>query len=201
MDTAEAIEGRRSVKHYDSDHRMTEAEIRTLMSASLRSPTSFNIQHWRFVLVRDPELRQRIRELAWNQAQVTDASLLILICGDQQAWNKQPERYWATAPAAAREFLVGAILKIYRDAEQLQRDEVMRSAGIASQTLMLRAKSLGYDSCPMVGFDFEKVAELINLPDDHLITMMLVVGRALKPAQARGGQLKYEEVVVENRFP
>jgi len=201
MDVTEAIEGRRSVKHFDPDHRMTEDEIRTLLSATMLSPTSFNIQHWRFVLVLDPAMRQEIRGLAWNQAQVTDASLLVLVCGDQQAWSKQPERYWANALPSAREFLVGAILKVYQDAEQLQRDEVMRSGGIAAQTLMIRAKSLGYDSCPMVGFDFEGVARLINLPDDHLICMMICVGRAKKAAQSRSGQLPYEEVVVENRFP
>ncbi|MFH0944354.1 MAG: nitroreductase family protein, partial [Planctomycetota bacterium] len=162
---------------------------------------SFNIQHWRFVLIRDEELRREVRKVAWNQAQVTDASLLVLICGDAKAWSKQPERYWVNVPQAVREFLVGAISNVYQDSPEWQRDEVMRSAGIAAQTLMLMARSMGYDSCPMVGFDFEEVARLVRLPDDHLIAMMVAIGRPLQPAQERGGQLPYQEVVLENRFP
>lgn len=77
----------------------------------------------------------------------------------------------------------------YEGKKQLQRDEAMRSCGIAAQTLMLAAKSMGYDSNPLIGFDPEKVAELINLPEDHVISLMLVVGKQIKPAMLLGGQL------------
>ena len=76
----------------------------------------------------------------------------------------------------------------------------MRSGGIAAQTIMLAAKSMGYDSNPMIGFDPEKVAELINLPEDHVITMMIVVGKQVKPAMPRGGQLPLDKVVFTNKF-
>ena len=88
----------------------------------------------------------------------------------------------------------------YKDNEGLQRDEAMRSIGIAGQTLMLAAKAMGYDSCPMIGFDPKKVGEIINLPENHVIGMILTVGKALKPANARGGQLPYDDVVVSDRF-
>ena len=84
--------------------------------------------------------------------------------------------------------------------EGVQRDEVMRSCGIAAQTLMLAAKSMGYDSCPMIGFDPEQVAKLIALPGDHVVGMLLVIGKALKPARPRGGQLPKDEVVITDRF-
>jgi len=149
MDTLEAIKTRRAVKHYDADHRMTDAEIEQLMSLAVLAPTAFNIQNWRFVLVRDPELRQRIRELAWGQAQVTDASLLVVLCADTKSWEKEPGRYWANAPKEVQEFMLPAIDNYYRGREQVQRDEAMRSCGIAAQTLMLSAKAMVYESCPM----------------------------------------------------
>jgi len=77
----------------------------------------------------------------------------------------------------------------------------MRSCGIAAQTLMLAAKAMGYDSNPMIGFDPQQVAELIHLPEDHVIAMMLVVGKAAQPARVRGGQLPLEEVMFVDRFP
>ncbi len=200
MDVFEAVEQRRAVKHFDPNHKMTEEEIKKLMSAVLLSPTSFNIQNWRFVLVQDPELRKKIREVAWNQSQVTDASLLVILCADVKSWEKQPERYWRNAPEEIRNFVVPAIDQYYRGRELVQRDEAMRSCGIAGQTLMLIAKAMGYDTCPMVGFDFDAVGELINLPPDHVISMMIAVGKAIKPAWPRAGQLPYEEVVIKDRF-
>jgi nitroreductase len=92
------------------------------------------------------------------------------------------------------------IAPFYQNSTELQRDEAMRSIGIAAQTLMLTAKSMGYDSCPMIGFDPEKVAEIIDLPENHVIGMMLTVGKALREANARSGQLPYEEVVFRDGF-
>ena len=200
MDTLTAIKARRSVKHYDADFVIPKQDIDTLLEHAIESPTSFNIQHWRFVLVEDKSLRSQVREAALDQAQVTDASLLFILCADLNAWDREPARYWENAPAEARNILVPMIQPFYKDKEQLQRDEALRSVGIAAQTIMLGAKAMGYDSCPMIGFDADKVAELINLPDDHMVGMILVVGKATKPAWAKPGQLSLSEVVITDRF-
>lgn len=200
MDTFEAIRTRRSVKHYDPNHRMSEAEIEQLMQLALLSPTSFNMQNWRFVVVSDAEVKKQIRAAAWNQAQVTDASIVVAICADLEAHAKEPERYWKNAPPAVATQLVPLITKFYSASEQLRRDEAQRSAGIAGQTIMLAARAMGLDSCPMVGFDPVKVAEIIRLPKDHLLSFLVVVGKALDPARERGGQLPYSEVVFRDRF-
>lgn len=200
MQVSEAIIARRSVKSYDPHHKMTEAEIQQLMSLAILSPTAFNIQNWRFVLVTDPVLRQQIRAVSWNQAQVEAASLLIVLTADLNAWDKQPERYWRNAPQPVQDYLVPAIGNYYRDNAQVQRDEGMRSCGMAATTLMLAAKEMGYDTCPMDGFDFDAVAKLLNLPADHTPVMFVVVGKALEPARPRAGQLDLSEVVIYNTF-
>ena len=102
MDLFEAINSRRAIKHYDPDHEMSEEEIEQLLTLAIQSPTSFNIQHWRFVVVRDPELRKQIRANGNDQAQMTDASLLIVMTGDVKAWQKEPQRYWRNARSAWR---------------------------------------------------------------------------------------------------
>ncbi len=200
MDTFAAIEGRRAVKHYDADHKLTAEEEQKLFSLAVLAPTAFNIQNWRFVVVRDPALRQEIRNVAWGQAQVTDASLLIVMCADLKAWEKTPGRYWRNAPAEVQSFMVPAIDQYYRGRDQVARDEAMRSCGIAAQTIMLAAKAMGYDSCPMDGFDFDAVGKLVNLPEDHAVAMFVAVGKPVEAARERGGQLSLEEVVIENRF-
>lgn len=200
MNVFDAVELRRAVKHYDPQHVMSEEEEKQLFSAAIVSPTSFNIQNWRFVVVRDKKLRQALREAAWNQAQVTDASLLIVLCADLKAWEKDPVRYWRNTSPEFQDFIVPAILSYYRNRDQVQRDEAMRSCGIVAQTLMLAAKAMGYDSCPMVGFDFEAVGNLIHLPINHVVAMMLAIGKATAPANPRGGQLALEEVVMTDTF-
>ena len=200
MNTLTTIEARRAVKHYDSSYRISDTEVRNLMSLALLAPTAFNIQNWRFVVVKDPELRKKIRAVAWDQAQVEEASLLIIMCADLKSWEKEPGRYWKNAPKEVQDFVLPAIDQYYRGKEQVQRDEAMRSCGIAAQTIMLAAKAMGYDSCPMDGFDFEAVGELINLPDDHVIAMFVAVGKALHGARERAGQLPMQEVVFNNHF-
>ncbi len=200
MDTFDAIEQRRSIKHFDKNHKLSESEIEKLLSLAILSPTSYNIQNWRFVLVKDPEIRKKIRSVAWDQAQVTDSSLLLVICADLKAWKKNPAQYWKNAPKEARDFLVPSMGPFYEGKDQLQRDEAMRSCGIAAQTLMLAAKSMGYDSNPMIGFDPQKVAEIINLPEDHVISMLMAIGKQVKPAMPRGGQLPLDKVVFTDKF-
>lgn len=200
MDTFTAIEKRRAVKHFDPQYRFTDEEVNKILSLAVLSPTSYNIQNWRFVLVRDRELRSKIYAASWNQPQVKDASMLVILCGDLMAWRREPARYWKNSPKEVQDYIIPSILKFYEGRDDLQRDECMRSCGMAAQTIMLAAKSMGYDSCPMIGFDPAQVAQIINLPEDHIICMMVAVGKAVKEASPRGGQLPLRDVIVTDHF-
>lgn len=200
MDTFEAITNRRSIKSFDINHKMTKNEITKLLEFAILSPTSYNIQNWRFVVVTEQDLKNRLSELSYGQKQVSESSLVIILCADLKSWNKNPERYWINIPKESRKALVDSIRISYDGKSELQRDEAMRSCGMAAQTIMLAAKSMGYDTCPMKGFDYDEVAKLIHLPDDHVISMMLVIGKTTKPASSRGGQLPLSEIMFENHF-
>ena len=196
----DAIEQRRAVKSYDPAHKLSDDEFNRLMHYATLSPTAFNIQNWRFVRVADPQLRQAIRQVAWDQAQVTDASELLILCFDSKSWDKQPQRYWQHAPQAVQDFLLPAIKQYYEHREQVQHDEGMRSCGIAAMNIMLQAKAMGFDSCPMDGFDYDAVEKLINLPADHQIAMMVVIGKKTKEPWPRAGQLPIDEVLITDHF-
>lgn len=200
MKVNEAIRSRRAIKWYDTEHQMPEETFRTLMEHAILSPTAFNIQNWRFVRVIDPEQRKAIRAVAWDQAQVTDASELLVLCFDNKAWERQPQRYWRNAPEEVQDFLVPAIDVYYRDKPDVERDEGMRSCGLVGQTIMLMAQELGYQSCPMDGFDYDAVARIINLPEDHSIAFMIAIGKGTRESWSRPGQLDLDEVMVSNGF-
>ena len=200
MHVTEAIKTRRSIKAFDTSHKMTQAEIDGLMSLAMLSPTAFNIQNWRFVVVTDAALRKQIRTVSWDQAQVEEASLLIVLTADLKSWAKEPARYWKNAPQPVQDFLVPAIGQYYDGHEQVQRDEAMRSCGMAAMTIMLAATEMGYDTCPMDGFDFDAVGKLLNLPADHTPAMFVVVGKAIQAPWPRGGQIAMSEAVIQNKF-
>ena len=199
MNTFDAIKERRSVKHYDANHELTDDKISQLMSLSVLSPTLFNMQNWRFILVKDPEIRKQIRTAAWDQAQVTDSSALV-VCADLKSWKNNPAQYRINSPKEAQDFLISAIGPFYEGKDQLQRDEAMRSCGIAAQTIMLAAKSMDYDSNPMIGFDPDKVAEIIKLPENHVISMLIAIGKQTQPAMPRERQLPLDKVVFTDKF-
>lgn len=200
MDVSDAIMTRRSIKSFKKDHSMTNTEIERLLELAIFSPTSYNIQNWRFVTITGQADKDRLSELSHGQKQVSEASLVIVLCADLNAWDRQPQRYWRNAPREKRDGIVSSLQKSYRGKLALQRDEAMRSCGMAAQTIMLAAKSMGYDSCPMKGFDYDAVGKMICLPNDHVIVMMVVVGVRNMEPPPRGGQLPMSEVVFENRF-
>ncbi|WP_278453581.1 nitroreductase family protein [Stutzerimonas kunmingensis] len=200
MNTVEAIRTRRAVKVYDPSFQLSREEKDELLQLALLAPSAFNLQHVRFVEVSDPELRAQIREVGWNQAQMTDASMLVVICAQVDSWEKNVRRVWDGAPGEVQNFMAGAIDAYYRDKPQVQRDEAMRSCGLMAQTLMLAARARGLDSCPMDGFDFDAVGKLINLPDNHVIALMVAVGKRAAEPKPRIGKLPFDEVVIRDRF-
>lgn len=198
MNLQEAITNRRAVKKYDTEYQIPDADFKVLMEQSIQTPSSFNIQHWRFVDVVDKEARQKIREAAWDQAQVTEASKILVLCADVKAWEKDPAQYWTQAPQAVSDLMVPMIKDFYDGREWIQRDEALRSVGLIAETFMLSASAMGLDTCPMIGFDQDAVAEIINLPDDHIIGMMIALGRRREEPFPHGVRIPMDKAVLFN---
>jgi len=200
MNTIKAIQKRRSIRHFDPTHKITEKEIEELIKLAMLSATSYNIQHWKFLVIDDPKLRLQLREASFGQSQITDASALVIVCTDINAWKKEMPRKWEYVNDEIRNFMVTRSKEFYQGKEQLQRDEAIRSASFATQTLLLAAISKGYDTGIMIGFEPSKVEELINLPQDFIISNFVVLGKGIEEVFPRGGQLPINEVLIKNRF-
>ena len=200
MDAIEAINTRRAIKKFDRAYKMTPEQVNSLMKLTILAPTSYNQQNWRFVTITEQSVKDRISKAARNQPQPADGSLVIILCGNMNAWKEDPLRYWKNSTSEKQEHVKNALHSKYADNPQNRRDEAIRSCGFAGQTIMLAARQMGLDSCPMVGFEYDELAKIINLPDNHLIVLMIVVGKAAEPANPRGGQLSLDEVVFENKF-
>jgi len=200
MNTIDAIQKRRSVRHYDPSFKISDTEIQELVELAMLAPTSYNIQHWKFVVVTDPTLRAALKDAAYGQEQVTDASALVLVVSDIKAWKKDMPQKWKNVSDEIKEFMVNRSKEFYTGNDELQRDEAIRSASFATQNLILAAISKGYDTGIMIGFDPDKVAELINLPAGFMISNFVVFGKGIEQVHPRGGQLSVESVLIKNTF-
>jgi len=198
MELAEAIRSRGSVKSYEPEFVVSDDDLRKLFELVVRSPSSFNLQHWRFVAVRDKATKDQIMGAAWGQAHLGQASVDVVVCGKMPA-HEDAEAIYASAPAEVSAKMVPMIGGLYSPNEQLQRDEAIRSASLASMTLMLVAEDMGLATCPMIGFDPAKVSEIVGIPEDHVPVMIVTLGKAAAPARPTD-RLAVEKVVTLDRF-
>lgn len=176
MEFANIVSGRRSVKKYDPDYAISDAELKTLFDHVSLSPSSFNLQHWRFVVVRDAQLKSKLRKAAWDQEQLETASATIVVAAKLNA-HEDADQLYADAPESVRQSMVPMIAGFYADKPRMQRDEAIRSASLAAMTLMYAAHDMGYATGPMIGFDPQAVSELVRLDEQHFPVMLIVIGK------------------------
>jgi nitroreductase len=135
-----------------------------------------------------------------DQSQVTDASLLIIVCAKVDAWKESTTEKWSHTNEQVQRFIRQSIDSFYQNNTEMQRDEAIRSSGMVSQNLMLAAEGMGLQSGAMVGFDFEKVGALIQLPENHIISNFVVIGRGNEIAPSKSSRLPLKDVLIENTF-
>ena len=194
MEFSEIVQRRQSVKSYDPEQSISDGELRELFDQVVLSPSSFNLQHWTFIAVREPALKQQLKEAASGQSQMEDCSVAVLVCGNLDAYQDAPEIYKG-APVRIQEIMLPKIQKFYEGNPQIQRDEAIRSASLAAMTLMYSATSRGWATCPMIGFDPEAVCRLLHLTPNLVPVMFVVLGRQNDAPRPRSYRHPMEKVV------
>jgi nitroreductase len=196
---ARIARARRAVRSYEPSAPVDDRTLARLFELVVLAPSSFNLQHWRFVVVRDPERKRALRAAANGQAQVESAGAVVVVAGKLDAW-RDAERINADASEEARRRVVAGTRKSYEGQERFQRDEAIRSASLAAMTLMHAATAAGLASGPMIGFDPEQVARLVELPEDVVPVMLVALGTQSGTPPARPFRLPPEEVVKLESF-
>lgn len=195
MEFSQLARARRSVRHYQTGVVISDAELEAIFAEVILSPSSFNMQHWQFVVVRDAERKQSLRKVAYGQAQVEHCAAAVLVCGRLDA-HLDAERIYAAEAPALRDKYVPMIKAVYQDQAALQREEAIRSGALAAMSLMYAARNRGWDSGPMIGFDAAKVSTLLELAPQTTAVMLVVIGKALaEPVAPRGFRRPLPEVV------
>jgi putative NAD(P)H nitroreductase len=188
MTISEAIETRRSIPFFDPAVPITKEEILRLSNLANFAPSSMNLQPWEYIVCSTPESRQKLREVSYNQAKITDASAVLILLGNLQhhlhandvASSQIRNGYFGEE---RREGFVGSAHGAYEGNAQKQRDEAFRGGSLWAMTFMLAAYEAGWDTAPLGGFIPEQVSEVFNIPETHLPILLIAIGK--RPADAK----------------
>ncbi|MDU0204086.1 MULTISPECIES: nitroreductase family protein [Paenibacillus] len=197
------LEDRHSVKQYQAGHQMPKADLEQLLISTSQAPSAWNLQHWKLVVIDDQAQKEKLLPIAYGQKQVVESSVVIAVLGDLEA-NKNAELVFGPAveaghlPKEVKDTLVAQIENVYQY-PQVARDEAIRNASLAAMQLMIAAKAMGYDTCPMGGYDAAKFVEAFNVPARYVPVMLISVGLAATPARP-SGRLSLDQITVSNTF-
>lgn len=178
LSLTEAIETRRSIRKFVQEP-MNQDDLREILRLASLAPSAWNAQTWRFAVVQDPAIKEQLKEAAYGQGQVTSAPVVVVVYSDMEDTLEQAEE--TAHPGMGEQGRVGQRATFDRNfggQDVAQRGQWgLSQANIAFGFLMLAARGLGYDTVPMLGFDPEKVKEILGLPQHIQFAGLLPLGK------------------------
>lgn len=198
----DAIEHRRAARAFRSDP-IPDVILEEIFRLGVRAPSGYNLQPWRFIVVRAPDNKEKLKACAFNQRQVGEAPVVLICCGDRRVGN--PE-YVESVIELAKEagamndayanVMRSAIPALFEQHPCFDNIEAWtnRHTMLAVAHLMIVAKSYGVDSCPMEGFVTTQVKEAFQIPEEVDVCCLLALGYADEPFKQYGGRFGRDRV-------
>jgi nitroreductase len=204
----EAIEQRRAARAFRPDP-IPEVILETIFQLGLRAPSGFNLQPWRFIVVREQQNRDKLKACAFNQRQVGEAPVVLICCGDRA--STEMENIEAVIGLGAdvgamnedfANYMRSQIPPFFANHPSFESMEAWtnRHTMLAVAHLMLVAKSFGVDSCPMEGFSTTQVKEAFNIPPQVDVCCLVALGYAAEPFKQYGGRFKNDRVCFNEAY-
>jgi len=201
---SQLVAERRATPSFDGSVIAGE-DLIAILEAGLQAPSSYNMQPWRFVVVRSAEQKRRLRSACFNQAKVEEASAVIVACGDADGWrNGDLDEMLRLGRAAGmpESFAQQAAVNIpnYLGNHPNLTAWLNRQVMLAFTTMMWTAESLGYNTAPMEGCEPEKVRSVLKLPLSYEVVALLAIGRSKGQAKFHGGRFNLGRVVFGEEY-
>jgi nitroreductase len=172
---------RKSVRKYDTSKKIPREVLTQLLKVATTAPSSWNLQHWRFLVIESQENKERLTKIAWNQEQVAESSMVVIVLGDKEAYQNGEKIFSEQVrlnlmPEAIKEHYIQSLPAMYQARPQFAEQDAIRNASLAAMQLMLVARSLGIDSCPMIGFKEDELRESFQIPARYVPVMLITLG-------------------------
>jgi len=203
-EVAKVMKERSSVRKYKKGVKISEETLREILELTTTAPSSWNLQHWKFILVQEEENKEKLLPITYNQEQVTDSSTTVIVLADTEA-NKNAERVYDEAvklgymSEEAKLRLVDNINRAYETRENIRANDALRNGSLAAMQLMLAAKAYGIDSCPIGGYDPARLRSEFNIPERYIPVMLITLGYADKTAH-NTSRFPLEDVIIHESF-
>jgi len=182
MDVIQAIKERRSINFFEAGREIPDDKLMELLKIANLSPSSFNLQPWRVIVVRDPERKKVLRQCAFNQPKVEEASTVLIMIADPGGVEENLERVldsWQKLgyiKSDIRKTYTEMAKNLYESEDSLKRKIfAVKNTALFAMNLMIAAKGLGLETHPMDGFDEECIKKEFHIPDDKIIPMLVAV--------------------------
>ncbi|MFT9846214.1 nitroreductase family protein [Aneurinibacillus sp. REN35] len=177
----EVVKARRSANNFDPTIQISREELEEMFALAKLAPSAYNLQHTHYVVVDDNERKLEVKEAAYRQHKVETASAAIVVLGDTQAYTDAARIYEGMVRLGMMDEqgykqLVDSIYTAYENKE-FQKEEAIRNASLSAMQFMLIAKSKGWDTCPMIGFDVQKIKQVLHIPERFIPVMMITIGK------------------------
>lgn len=194
---------RRATSHFEPDE-VPETILNAILEFAAQAPSGYNLQPWRFIVVRDPENRKRLQKVAFNQPKIAEAPVVIIALGMKEEWKKRADEVFKEGPKRGfgktenvEQYQKGAFDFLSHQSMDVW---VTRHTMIALTTMMLVAEAYGFDTAPMEGFDAAGVKREFGIPDEAEVVALLAIGRAKMPDKPYGGRFPLSRIVHAERF-
>ncbi len=207
MDFAEVVEARRAVNFFDKTRDVSDDMLKSVVECAAKTPSSFNLQPWNLIVLRDIKEKLKLQKLAMNQPKVSEAPVALIVLADRDGWkegNPGVEKVFQESIKSGmmtedqREWFSGARAKLYGKNSDSIQAFACKNTGFFAMSLMLAAKSMGLDTHPMDGFDHDGVKKEFNIPENYHIPLLISLGyfnneKKLAPPKWRK---PYEDIVI-----
>lgn len=201
------IKERRSPNNFIEGIKIPKEDLDAIFDQLRLAPSCFNLQHAHYLVITDAESKERLRQVAFNQYKIHTASAAILVLGNKDAYKDAEKIYSGFLSLGIyQEFeynkLIQDINGLYESrGEAFMKDEAIRNASLSAMMFMLIAKDMGWDTCPMIGFDSDKVRELYNIPENLEPVLLMTMGKEdVSKTRMRGYRKPLGEYVTFDSF-
>jgi len=183
MNFEELAKERRSAINFIEGVEITDGDLTKIFELTKLSPSCFNLQHAHYVVVRDKELKEKVREAAFGQYKVHTASAVILVFGDKKAYEKVESIYFGMKMLKMideyeYEDIIKQVKGLYEGkGTRFQEDEAVRNASLSAMSFMYAAQHYGWETCPMIGFDEAAMKATLNAPENLVPVLMITIGK------------------------
>lgn len=183
MEFSELIKKRRACHTFIPGNEVKDEHIEKMIQEAGMSPSGYNAQPWEFIVIKSPENISKLHEIAYKQKHIKDAGAIIIVLGDSfigRNVDKLLQDWVKYGYCSAEEIPVfkNSIAK-NRKPEKL-KSMALRNAMLACMTLIYSAENLGYETCPIMGFNHTDIENFLEIPEDRVIALMIAIGKGDK---------------------